>query len=257
MNSHKEVLNLAVQIGDAMLRNGAEIYRVEDTVKRVIRAFGIEDFDVYVLTNGIFASADETQDDSCSIIRHVPFGSIHLGRLNSINRLTRGICSGKYSVEDATALLEKIATIPFTSSAKQIFFCGLGCGCYAFLFGGTFWDALFAFFIGLILQASTIAFQNYKTSKFVINIFGSAIVTIFALLLHTIHLPVLYDKIIIGCIMPLVPGIALTTSIRDLFNGDYLCGTIRMIDSLLTAGCIAAGVGSVITVYQLILGGLV
>ena len=69
-------------------------------------------------------------------------------------------------------------------------------------------------------------------------------------------MPVLYDKVIIGCIMPLVPGIALTTSIRDLFNGDYVSGTIHLMDALLTAFCIAIGVGTIITIYQLIPGGI-
>ena len=60
---------------------------------------------------------------------------------------------------------------------------------------------------------------------------------------------------IIGAIMPLVPGIALTTSIRDFFNGDYLSGTIHMIDALLTSFSIAVGVGAVMTIYRIVMGG--
>ena len=57
--------------------------------------------------------------------------------------------------------------------------------------------------------------------------------------------------------MPLVPGIALTTSIRDLFNGDYVSGTIHLMDALLTAFCIAVGVGTIITLYQYVPGGVI
>lgn len=92
--------------------------------------------------------------------------------------------------------------------------------------------------------------------KFITNIFGSALVTLVSLITFSIGLPVLYDKIIIGAIMPLVPGIALTTSIRDFFNGDYLSGAIHMIDAVLTAFCIAAGVGTVMTIYNLVVGGI-
>ena len=66
---------------------------------------------------------------------------------------------------------------------------------------------------------------------------------------------ILQDKVVIGDIMPLVPGIALTTSIRDFFNGDYLSGAIHMIDAILTAFCIAVGVGTVITIYHFAMGG--
>lgn len=57
----KEILTLAVEIGDCMLRNGAEIYRVEDTVVHILSSYEVEEFDVYVLSNGIFASANENR----------------------------------------------------------------------------------------------------------------------------------------------------------------------------------------------------
>ena len=64
-----------------------------------------------------------------------------------------------------------------------------------------------------------------------------------------------YDKIIIGDIMPLVPGIVFTTSIRDFYNSDYLSGTIHLIDALLTALCIAVGVGLPIILFRYMGGG--
>ena len=59
MNETRDILTLAVEIGDAMLQNGGEIYRVEDTVMKIMAAYQLEDYDVYVLSNGIFASANE------------------------------------------------------------------------------------------------------------------------------------------------------------------------------------------------------
>ena len=61
----KEILTLAVETGDALLRNGAEVYRVEDTVLHILKAYEITDCDVYVLSNGIFASANENKEDAC------------------------------------------------------------------------------------------------------------------------------------------------------------------------------------------------
>ena len=62
----KEILTLAVEIGDCMLRNGAEIYRVEDTVVHILSSYEVEEFDVYVLSNGIFASARRMPAASCA-----------------------------------------------------------------------------------------------------------------------------------------------------------------------------------------------
>ena len=102
----KEILTLAVEIGDTMLRNGAEIYRVEDTVERILYAYDVEEFDVYGLSNGIFASANENREDSCSIVRHVPLGSVNLGKVAALNQLTRDICFQKCSLIDAWDRLE-------------------------------------------------------------------------------------------------------------------------------------------------------
>ena len=251
----KEILTLAVEVGDALLRNGAEVYRVEDTVLHILNAYEITDCDVYVLSNGIFASANENKEDACSMIRHIPLGTTHLGRIAALNQLSREICSHECSLKEAWVRLETCKTIPTYKKATDILFCGLGSAGFSYLFGGTFLDAFFAFFIGLLLQVFLFASDKHLESKFITNILGSALVTFLSLIVLSTGLPVLQDKIVIGDIMPLVPGIALTTSIRDFFNGDYLSGTIHMIDAVLTAFSIAVGVGTIITLYQLFTGG--
>ncbi|MDE6903961.1 MAG: threonine/serine exporter family protein [Lachnospiraceae bacterium] len=256
MSYNKEILTLAVEIGDELLRNGGEIYRVEDTIFHILKAFEIENYDVYVLSNGIFASANEDSDESCSIIRHVPLGDVHLGRIAAINQLSREISEKKCDLKTAWDRLEQCRHIPIPDPKTLIFFGGLGCSCYTYIFGGNFLDAIFAFLFGMILEIYLIYTRRKKTSKFISNIVGSAFVTFASLLVLHIGLPVLQDKIVIGDIMPLVPGVALTTSIRDLFNGDYLSGAIHLLDALLTAMCIAVGVGSMIILYRYIPGGV-
>ena len=78
----------------------------------------------------------------------------------------------------------------------------------------------------------------------------SMFVTALSLFPMCMGLPVSQDKIVIGCIMPLVPGIAFTTSIRDFYNSDYLSGVIHLLDALLTALFISVGVGLTIYIFQ-------
>ena len=55
----------------------------------------------------------------------------------------------------------------------------------------------------------------------------------------------LFDAVtdpIIGALMVLTPGVALPLGVRDILNGDYLSGSIRLLDALLIAGSIAGGV---------------
>ena len=129
----KEILTLAVEIADQMLRNGAEIYRVEDTVIMILQSNEIDDFDVYVLSNGIFASANENKEDACSMIRHVPLGSVNLEKIAALNQLARDLCSGACSMAEAWERLEHCKKLPSFHPALQVICCGIGCACFSYL----------------------------------------------------------------------------------------------------------------------------
>jgi uncharacterized membrane protein YjjP (DUF1212 family) len=242
MSETKEILALAVEIGDIMLRSGAEIYRVEDSVIHILDAYGLEDFDVYVLSNGIFASANENRTDACSMIRHVPLSSINLSKVVALNQLTRDICGHRCTINEARARLEQCRTLPSYPRWLQIFACGLGCGAFAFLFGGGLLDALAAICIGALEQLFILSCQTRKVPRFLATLYTSLLISVLSILVVATGLPVLHDKVVISSIMPIVPGIAFTTSIRDIYNGDYLSGAIHLMDALLTALCIAVGV---------------
>ena len=237
----KEILTLAVEIADTMLRNGAEIYRVEDAVIHILDAYDIEDFDVYVLSNGIFASANEDKEDACSMIRHVPLGSVNLGKISALNQLTRDICNHKCSLIDSWTELERCKNLPDYPLWIQTLFCGLGTACFCYLFGGRFTDSVFCFVIGCVEQLLLTSCKKYKINRFMTNIFACLMVTLLSMLALNINPSLEQDMIIIGAIMPLVPGIAFTTSIRDFYNGDYLSGLIHLTDAVLTAVCVAIG----------------
>ena len=133
--------------------------------------------------------------------------------------------------------------------------CGVGSACFSYLFGGSVFDALAALLCGFVLQIFLNVIDRGTALKFITNLAASALVAFCAVALFSLGLGDSLDKIIIGSIIRLVPGVALTTSIRDFLNGDYLSGTIRMIDAFLIGGCIAIGVGAVVMLYLNIAGG--
>ncbi len=225
--SKKEGLIFAVDVGALMLYAGAEVYRVNDTIIHMLKALEIDNVEVYVLSNGIFASTNEQ-----SIVRNVTLGPIHLGKVSAINQLSRDLSAHRINLEEAKARFETIKQMTTAKDYILILASGIGAGAFLFL-----------------------ASVMRKRSRFIRNIFGAAFVTILTIIYIKIFTNLHMGKIIIGSIMPLVPGIALTTSIRDLFYGDYLSGAIHLLDALLTAMCIAVGVGSVMSVFRM-LGGL-
>lgn len=260
MSDNKEILSLAIEIGKTLLECGGEIYRVEDTIKRILNTFEIKNYNVYVLSNGIFASTDENNENGCCMIRQVPLDDIHLGKIAAVNQLSREICAHKYDIADAWEKLDLCRKMPPYQPWIQSLSCGTGCACFAILFGGNFFDALLVLSLGICLQYFRLYQKKKNASKFILNMIGSAFLTSASLILSQFnqyfHQTVFHqDMIVIGGIMPLVPGIALTTSIRDLFNGDFLSGAIHLLDALLTAMSIAVGVGCVIAIYRYFSGG--
>ena len=89
---------------------------------------------------------NENKEDACSMIRHVPLGSTHLGRIAALNQLSREICSHECSLRDAWVRLEECKSIPKNKNWVEIFFCGVGSAGFCYLFGGTALDSFVAFF---------------------------------------------------------------------------------------------------------------
>lgn len=252
----KTAAELSFKMGEALLKNGAEIFRVQETMERVAKAYHIAEYDVYVLSNAIFANAVENGEKIETKLKFIPGSTIHFGRIAGINQLSREIAAGGVGVAEALERLDAITAIPYTRAAALVLACGMGSACFSYLFGGTLADAAAAFLCGLALQLFTNMIDRRTASKFIFNLASSALVAACAVALFSLGLGDSLDKIIIGSIIRLVPGVALTTSIRDFLNGDYLSGTIRLIDALLIGVCIAVGVGVVTMLYVNLTGGV-
>jgi len=250
MAETNEVLDFAVELGDKMLRNGAEIYRVEDTILMIMAAFKIEQYDVYVLSNGIFASANENREDACSVIRHVPLGQVNLTKIAGYNQIARDLCNHEYSIEEARDRLKEVTADKGYPMWLLVIACGVGSGTFGYLFGGKPLDGILACVIGMAEQLIMLAMLRKKFSMFIRTVFTSVLVCVLALLCYSLIPGVMLDKVIIGAIMPLVPGIAFTTSIRDFYNEDHLSGTIHLINALLIALCIAVGICIPMLIYS-------
>lgn len=244
----RKVLDLVSLMGETLLGNGAEIARVQDTMMIVGRAFGYEDLDVFAISNGIFVTLHHGDKTRCTQIKHVPLATPNLGRVAQINQLSREICEGRYGLDEASERMQRIATSPGATLLQQVLACAVGSGCFCYLFGGSVPDCLAAVPVGILLCLFQYVMGKGKISKVMQTILGSAMITFGGMIMAGVFPGLNMDKIIIGGLIILVPGVPLTTSIRDFFNGDYLSGAIRLIDAILVAVCMAIGVG---VIYRL------
>lgn len=245
----RKVLDLVSAMGETLLLNGAEIARVQTTMEMVAAAYHNEEIDVFAISNGIFVTLRQEDKTRCTQVKHVPLSGANLGKVAMINQLSREIVEQHLSLDSALERMHHILETPSIPFWLEMAACGVGAASFCYLFGGNFQDSLAAIPVGLLLCFCQRFIRRGKLSKMIQTVLESSIVTLSGLLIARLLPGINMDKIVIGGLIILVPGVPFTSSIRDFFNGDYLSGTIRLIDALLTAVCMAIGVGIVYTLF--------
>jgi uncharacterized membrane protein YjjP (DUF1212 family) len=248
----KQILEVAIRAGTMLLRNGAEIYRVEDTMNRICRSYGLS-CEAFVLPTGVFISV-EGESGIATHVKRIPSRTVDLTRISQINNLSRIIEHEKPDYDAIIKEFEAIANAQKYSNFTVSFAYALTAFVYVLLFGGSLMESLSAVIVGVFLgflrmlftKGSSFPFIEYFVGGFASGILGS----IFALLFGVN--PYL---VIIGAVTNLVPGVALTNGIRDLLHGDSVSGLTRLGEAIMMVLVIAAGTGIALAIWNV--GGLI
>lgn len=253
----KKVLDLAMEAARILLKNGGEIFRVDETIRHICSRFHVNQVDIFTMSHAIFISAEDGEGEACTKLKHIPLSAAHLGVVAEVNDLSRNISAGNVGIDEAFKRLEEIDKIPPKRSYFQILAAGLGSACFGFLLGAGVIESMSAFLIGCLLYVWVLFAKKHKISKIIVNIMGGVLITTLAVIIsHVLPMSLKLDGMIIGSIMPLVPGMAFVNAIRDIADSDFLSGTVRMIDALLVFVYIAIGVGAGLGFFNNMLGGL-
>lgn len=248
----KDVLRLAIFAGELMLANGAETYRVEDSVVRICKSRGFYHINVFLTPNVIIISDDRF--DGYSFMKVIRHRCINLNKVDLLNDFSRRFVSNTdITIEQAIKELKSLDDIaykpPYSKIAVNIA-TAIGSSSFAVLAGG---DNLITFILTLI--TSIIAMVSYdKVMKISsISIFAtlvsSIIIAIAGVALTEIGILETPKMLIVGSIMPLLPGVPFIKGVRDLISGELVSGITRAFDAGMIATSIAAGVGMIINVY--------
>lgn len=249
-----EVLDTAMDAGNILLENGAELARVEDTMDRICRHYGV-DGSFFILSNGIFTTGSCRMDPGFARVRHIPVNRADLSRVVDVNQLSRDIEKKDLSLEEVQAEIIRIRQMPGKRHWLQILAAGIGSAGFCYMFGGSARDCVASGITGLLLWIIWLYICMPHLSRILGHLTGGAAAACFSLLLYSMGIGDSLSHIIIGAVIPLVPGVPFTNGIRDIASGDYLAGIVRLLDALLVFMCIAIGVGFVLTAYYRVSGG--
>ncbi len=234
------ILSIALDIGEATLRCGGEIQRVEETVTRVCRAYGAESVEVFAITSLIIAEVKMPDGTEVAHTRRIKHVYNHLARLEACNALSRAVCETPIPAAEVESRLKAIHHYRPVPEWMCYPAAMLATGGFTLFFGGTWLDGLAAALIGLLMTLFS-RLRPLHINALIRSMVSSFAAGMLAVLCVTVGFGSNTDKIIIGTIMLEIPGIAFGNALRDLLGGDTLAGSMRFIQALLQALMIAIG----------------
>lgn len=245
----KSILRLALFTGELMLSNGAETYRVEDSVIRICKSRGFNHVNVFTSPTVIIIS--DERFDGFTFMKVIKNRSMNLEKISLLNSFSREFVSNKdLNIDSAIDKLKEIST-KSTYSAKFVYICtSLGSAFFAVTLGGnnfvTFISAFITAIVGCIVFDKMMLISSIPAFS---SLISSIMIAIFGVIFTQITSLDTPKMIIVGSITPLLPGVSFIRGIRDLISGDLISGVSLAFDATITAISLACGVGLVLDIW--------
>lgn len=231
---------IALDLGKQLLMCGADVKRAQDTVERICRGYGAQDINVFCIGSLLMATVEWIDGSSSTQIRNVRRVGYDLARLESLNMLSRDICDKLVSLTSArnrlTALRTPSPQTPLVTYPAAV----VAVAAYTLFFGGTMADTAVASLCAIIV--TWLENRLPERAGIMMRTVLCAIAVGIAAGIGSLVYPALHtDKVMIGAIMLMVPGLMVAGSLRDLLGGDIIAGSLQLIQAVLIAGALALG----------------
>ena len=252
-NSYMAPLHLA---GRLIMENGGETYRVEETITRMGHAFGFAEVECFAVPSGIFISYRKGDGSIETAVKRVRRKGTDLTRVDAVNAVSRRMEAEKLCCEEVMDLLKEIETRPpKITKLGLVAAVAMSSAGWAVMFGGGAMDAVVAFVVAFLGQSVAFVLDKAGMRSFVSTLVGSFLGTILPMFFHMATGLLMVEATVAACLMPMLPGLAMTNAVQDTLRGDMVSGISSATSAVLTACMIAGGalIGS--TLFRLLTGG--
>lgn len=250
----KEILIMAIYAAEIMVRNGSETYRVEDTIMRICKSEGLDYVEALVTPTGILVSIDQSHSSQHHMLtfnKRIQKRMINLEKVSEVNDFSRRFVVKEMSVEQGMQRLREIddKAFPYRISIQALS-AGVASGFFVLLVGANFLEFISALLSTIIMTFVLGVLIKREFSYFFAHLSGGMIAASLAVLASNLHPDIRMNVVIIGGIMVMVPGVAITNGLRDTIAGDLMSGIIRGVEAVIIAVSIAFGVGFVLNIWN-------
>lgn len=250
---YNALLDIATELGYQLAMSGAETFRVEESINRVMAAYGIT-AEVFSIPNCLHVSIETPDGIPVTRMRRIGAHGNDLDAVEKYSNLSRRLCAQKPDLQTALKWLEE------TNNARRkyclpLYLLGnfLGACGFAIIFGGGLIDSLLAGICGIVVGLVNTYMDHLKANQFFRIITASFLMALLAYVTGSFGIAQNTDAVIIGALMILVPGLLFTNALRDIIYGDTNSGINRIVHVLLIAAAIALGTGVALNFTEILL----
>lgn len=241
---YEDCVVLAVSVAEGMLRSGGETYRAQECCENILKSCGAENINVVGLTTAILVSADVGGEHRTEVIS-VKTRDTDLWGIERYNDISRRISTGALGMDEAFEELKATRKKRFWI---VLLYGALSSTFFSVVFGGSFRELLPALAAAAFAQLFKITAEKISGNA-ALSTMGACMITAALTRLFVWLCPSLnQEAVIVGGIVAMVPGLAITNALRDTLHGDIISGLARGADALITAVLIAAGVAIVLAI---------
>ncbi len=238
---YDRILQGILDVGEEMVCCGAEVSRVEDSIYRMCESYGAARINVFIITSNIQVTMEAPDGRILTQIRRLVRYDANFDRLDYLNDLSRYICANQPDVSQLREKFDEVLGRPKQPLWMRFVGCMLGAGAFAVFFGGTWLDGVASCVMAVVLVLFELFYAKREKNQIVYHFAASVVGGICAHIFVAMGLGDHVDMLMIGGIMLLIPGIAMTNAVRDMLTGDIASGLLRLCNSLLIAAAIACG----------------
>lgn len=235
------LLDLATELGYRLAISGAETFRVEESVIRLLDAYGIKS-EVFAIPNCLHVSIETAQGQPMTRMRRIGYHGNDLDSVERYNSIARRICAEKPEPHAAVQWLKE-ADESRRSYRLAYYLMANFTGSFGFslFYGGSMVDAVCAGFCGIIIGLVNRLMDHLHVNQFFSILAASFLMAIPAYGMGVLGIADSADTVIVGSLMLLVPGLLFTNAMRDIIFGDTNSGINRIVQVFLIAVAIAMG----------------
>lgn len=231
----KQKRKLIVRIGKMLHKFGIPAYRLETHLMNLADSLDLRSSFIISPTAMTFVLWTEGHEDEYTHAARVEPGDLDLGSLSRTDDVVDQIACGELTLEQATERLDEIENMdnPYGKVLTAISFILAGSG-FSLLARGSFFDAILAGFLGLIVYLFILWSERSKGITNMLEPLVSLVSAFFAYGVASVYEPSISIWLVtLSAIIVFIPGLALTIGLNELSSRHLVSGTVKVMDAFM------------------------